>query len=504
MTYEMLAGSPPFTGPNAQAIIAAVLTTDAAPLTERRHSVPDELASAVHRALERLPADRFPNAAEFGRALEQVPDWQPRRARSRRGLRWVSVAAALGLVAVGGLIGTLVRPSRPTEPRRWNVTLPANAPLALTGNGPATGWPAALAISPAGDLLAYVAARGTNTALAVRPFDADTAIIFRGTDGAYHPFFSPDGQWIAFFAGNLLRKVPTAGGDPVTVAQVDRITGATWQGDDMLVLENEGFGLHRLSATGAVTDTVIHLSTQFGTPHLLPDRKWAVGTLGSGQLALLSLVDGVELAITRRGVLPLDSVHRTDLLFGTGPRWVDPGFLVYAAGDGDLMAIPFDAKRRRVQGEPVPVLHGVRMEAGFGYADFAISGDGTLVFVPGRNQLYVVPALIGAEGRIDTLPFPRGAYVQPRISPDGRQLAVQLRNPVGGWQVLLMDLRSGLQQQVQVAGNYRPFPASWFPNSHDLMIGLWDPVRDSSTTVCGFSHSKPADRTICGCMVPRI
>ena len=150
VTYEMLAGSPPFTGPNAQAISAAVLTTDPAPLTERRRSVPDELASAVHRALERLPADRFPNAAEFSRALEQAPDWQPRRARSRRGLRWVSVAGAFGLIAVGGLIGTLAQPSRPAEPRRWSITLPTSAPLALTGSGPATGWPAALALSPPG------------------------------------------------------------------------------------------------------------------------------------------------------------------------------------------------------------------------------------------------------------------------------------------------------------------------------------------------------------------
>ena len=477
VAYEMLAGSPPFTGPNAQAVVAAVLTTHPAPLAERRYSVPDELASAVHRALERLPADRFPNAAEFGRALERAPDWQPQRPRSRRSPPWVSVAAALGLLAAGGLIGMLARPSHPADVRRWSITLPPAAPVALTGTGPATGWPTALALSPAGDRLAYIAAQGTNTVLAMRPLDSDTAIVLPGTEGAYHPFYSPDGQWIAFFAGNLLRKVPAAGGDPVTLAQVDRITGATWQGDEMLILENEGFELHRLSATGSATDTVIHLSTQFGTPRLLPGNEWAVGTLGSGQLALLSLADGVELAITRRGVLPLDSVRQSDLLFGTGPRWVEPGFLVYAAGDGDLMAMPFDARRRRIRGEPVPVLHGVRMEAGFGYAEFAVADDGTLIYVPGRNQLYVLPALIGAGGRIDTLPFARGAYVQPRISPDGQRLAVQLRNQIGGWQVLLMDLRSGLRQQVQVAGNYRPYPASWFPNGHDLMLGLWDPVQ---------------------------
>ncbi len=474
--YEMLAGEPPFTGPTSQAVIAAALTSKAEPLARRRPSVPDGLASAVHRALEAVPGDRFSTAAEFAAALDGAPGarW-PARRRHTSALVLAGVAAGLLL---GGVTGYLGRRSSPPEPRRWNLNLPEAAPVALTGPSPAQGWQTALALSPRGDHLAYIAPQGSTTMLAVRALDSDSAVLLPGTEGAYHPFYSPDGMWIAFFSGNLLRKVLTAGGEPITLAQVDRITGATWLSDDrMLVLENEGFDLHWISATGATTDSVVHLATQFGTPEVLPGAKWAVGQLGSGQLGLLGVPDGRELAITRRGVLALDSVRQGELLFGTSPHWIEPGFLVYAAGDGNLMAMRFDGAGRRVLGEPVPVLDSVRMEAGFGYGEFAISPEGTLIYVPGGNQLYVNPAFIDPSGRIDTLPIPRGPYVQPRLSPDGTRLAAQMRNPVGVWEVLLMDLATGLRQQVPVEGNYRPYPASWLPSGRELMIGLWDPVQ---------------------------
>ena len=117
------------------------------------------------------------------------------------------------------------------------------------------------------------------------------------------------------------------------------------------------------------------------------------------------------------------------------------------------------------------------MEAGFGYAEFTIAHDGTLIYVPGANQLYVNMAFVGLDGRVDTLPFPREAYNQPRISPDGTRLAVQVRNAVGGWQLLLMNLANGVRQPVHVDGNYRAMPASWLPSGRELMIGLWDPVQ---------------------------
>lgn len=479
VAYETLVGEPPYVGPTFQAVVAAVMTSEPRPLVERRRTVPDNIAAAIHKALERLPADRFSTAAEFAAALT-IESTSPVRQRPRPSLgrlAGVALGVAAGVVA-GVLAGRATVPAIPQESRRWNIVLPEDSPAALAGPGPASGWQPAIALSPAGDRLAYVASRGSGTILVVRPLDSDSVVTLAGTEGAYHPFFSPDGNWIGFFAGNLLRKVSVSGGNPVTLVEVDRATGASWATPDrILVMENEGFDLHWISASGVQADSTVHLATQFGAADQLPGGGWAVGQLSSGQLALLSLTDGTELAITRRGVLPLDSVRQADILFGTSPRWVRPGYLVYGAGDGILTAIPFDAADRKVLGEPIPLITGVRMEAGFGYTEFAVSQNGTLVYLPGRNQLYVNIAFVSPNGAIDTLPFPRGSYTQPRLSPDGTQLAAQARNSVGGWDVVLMNLVTGVRQRVEVGGNYRAFPASWLPSGRELMLGLWDPVK---------------------------
>jgi len=478
VAYEILAGEPPFTGPNLQAVMASVMTSHPKPLVDGRRAVPLEVAAAIHRAMDRLPADRFYSAADFAAALTADPGARlPRRRFSWRNPGRAAIGVGAGVI-IGLVAARLLAPASRPETRRWSIVLPDSAPAALAGPSSISGRQTAVALSPAGDRLAYIAKHGNTTVLAIRPLDGDSVIELPGTEGAYHPFFSPDGAWIGFFSGSLLRKVPSAGGNPVTLVAVDRIAGANWvTADRILVFENEGFDLHWISASGAAADSTMHLATQFGTADVLPGGDWAVGQLSSGQLALLSLTNGAELAITRRGVLPLDSVRQVDLLFGTSPRWLSSGYLVYGAGDGVLMAMPFDGTKRRALGEQVPLLTGVRMEAGFGYAEFALSRNGTLVYIPGRNQLYVNIAFVSPDGKIDTLPLPRGPYTQPRLSPDGTQLAVQARSPMGGWEVLLMNLVTGVRQQVEVKGNYRAFPASWLPSGHALLIGLWNPVQ---------------------------
>ncbi|HWH03820.1 MAG TPA: protein kinase [Gemmatimonadales bacterium] len=477
VAYELLSGDPPFVGPTAQAVLAAVLTSTPTPLNERRPTAPLSLVAAVHRGLQRLPADRFATAAEFGTALTTGPQTiiaiAPPPGPLMRG-RWpVAVAAVVGLVlGIGATL--LLRPTPRMPAARWTIPLPVA--VALEGPGVSAGQPG-VALSPRGGRLAFIAARGGATVLAAKMLDGDSVVTYPGTEGAAYPFFSPDGRWIAFLAGGLLRKVPASGGSPTTLTTADRVTGALWPATDRIfLLDNGGFDLRRLSGSGATVDSTLHLSTQFGTPGILPGGDWAAGELSSGQLALLSLKDGSELAVTRRGVLPFDSVSQADLLFGESPQYLRSGHLLYGTGDGVLAAMPFDGSARRVLGEPAPIVNGMRMEGGYGCAEFAVADDGTLIYVPGRNQLYVNIAFVAANGRFDTLPVPRGPYTQTRISPDGTRLAVQMRNPIGGWQVMVFDMSSGVRQIVPVAGNYRAFPSSWLSN-RDLMIGIWDPVQ---------------------------
>jgi WD40 repeat protein len=312
----------------------------------------------------------------------------------------------------------------------------------------------------------------------VRRLSGDTTVPLSGTEGAYYPFFSPDGAWIGFFSGNELRKIPIGGGTPVTLLKVDRPVGATWASrDSILLMENEGFTMRWVSASGGASDSSIALSTQFGNPDVMPGGRWAVGQLSSGQLALLSLKDGHEMAITRRGVQQMDAVKQEDLLMGASPRWVETGHVVFGAEDGILMALPFDPAHDRVLGLPVPLIGGVRIEEGFGYAEYALARDGTLIFVPGANQNYGRIAVINRNGTFDTLPFPRGQYTQLRMSPDGQELAVQRREALISGDVIVLDMSTGQLRRLAVPGNYRTFPAAWAPDAHRLLVGLWDPVR---------------------------
>jgi hypothetical protein len=259
----------------------------------------------------------------------------------------------------------------------------------------------------------------------------------------------------------------------VTLAAVERPVGAVaHRGPDLLFQRT----VRMQGAAQGGQDSTIPLRAQFDAPSLLPGGQWVVGHLGSGQLALLSPADTTLLAITRRGVVPLDSVRMEDLLLGVSPKYVSSGHLVYASGDGVLMALPFDPATREVRGGPVPVVDGVRIEEGYGFGEYALSPDGTLVFVPGRSQRYGQIAFINPDGTFDTLPLPRGQYTQLRLSPNGRYLAVQGGKAVGGWEVLVVDLETGVPQRIEVEGNYRAYPGSWTPDSRSILVGLFEPA----------------------------
>ena len=477
VAYEMFTGDPPHTGPTAQAILASVMTADPRPVSELRRAVPPAVAAAIHRCLEKIPADRFSTGAQLADALAAPRTAPAFRVRPR--LRMAAPAWLIAGAAVGLFTGWAVFHSRIVagSVHRFDLVLPENQPIALTGPGPLGVWQSALALSPDGDVLAYVSPQQRTTRLLVRHLGGDTTITLPGTDGAYYPFFSPDGQWLGFFSGNELRKVPAGGGSPVTLVKVDRPGGATWASpDSILLLEHDGFLMRWVHAAGGSGDSM-PLGTQFQNPEVLPDGRRAVGQLSSGQLALLSLRDGQELAITRRGVQALDAVKPEDFLSGVSPKLTRGGFLVFGSGDGVLMALPFDSKSARPLGQPVPVIPGVRIEEGFGSGEYALSGDGTLIYVPGANQNYGRIAFASRNGKLDSIPFPRGQYTQLRMSPDGHQLAVQRREPTVSGESLILDLATGQTHRIAVTGNYRTFPADWASDGKTILIGLWDPVR---------------------------
>ena len=461
--YEMLAGEPPHTGPTAQAVIAKVLTDRPRPVTELRGTVPARVAEALDLALAKLPADRFPSAAAFSEALSH-PEQVARPPASR--LEGVPVANGR-LRVLGALAGWLVaatliliwlvgRPEAPSpEPtRHLSILLPDSAPLDFFG--PATfgeGRPA-LTLSPDGRTLVYVARRGVTTLLYRRDLaDVDVEPI-PGTEEAYDPFFSPDGEWIGFFAASELRKVPLRGGTPVTIARVAMPCGAVWTVDDRILVSEYFRPLAAVSAAGGELTPLFDTGSTW--PQALPGGGWLLGSDGR-QLRLMSLESGEEYVIGPDRVIPADSGGV--FVRGTYPRYVASGHIIYLSGN-TLMALPFDLRHRRVLGPATPILNGVRRENAQGPGQYAVSEDGTLVYVQGADAAASVVVWADRSGQVlDTLPVPRGDHFHVLSSPDGRRVAVSTHMGAGPDDHKLLDLDSRLTRSLgAISGISRFWP----------------------------------------------
>ena len=505
--YEMLVGEPPFTGPTMQAIIAKTVTETPRPLTALRHTVPRHVEAAVGTALEKMPADRFASAGEFARALAGPVDGASTSgapSATRRRPNGLAVAATFAGI-VGLALGFAVGSRSGTDPslsdaRQWNIALPDSAPFAFFGDAPLGIWQTAIAVSPDGETIAYVARRRQGTQIYIRRMDDQVARPLVGTEGAFHPFFSPDANWVGYFAGSELRKTPVGGGPSVVLGRFRMPVGAAWsRSDSILVVDAEGSdpsvisaggGTPRKLAVGALGPVTRRIGLR--QPRLLPDGKWALGTLGGGYLALLSLESGRLFYLTQNGTVPANSANPPDRLAGRRPLYVASGHLVFLTGDGVLTAVAFDARRRRVTGPPVPILNGVRTEETYGFGQVDISENGTLVYAPGRNASIGLIGLVDTVGRIDTLAFPNGEYNNMFVDPTGSRAVAQRRTGNGRFEVVLLDLEREVPQVI-LTGEY---PLAWWPDGDSLIVSSALRARPGIDSVSNFALNGGSRRSL--------
>jgi serine/threonine-protein kinase len=479
--YEMLVGEPPHTGPDASAVLARVLTEPVRPVRASRESVPARVDAALQRALARLPADRFPSAAEFARALTNgAPDVGARSRRRVPKALWLPRRpGAIGVAALTALaIGVLATAwfSSPTRydgqreseaVRRWDLVLPDSAPLAFVGVAPLSIGRAALALSPDGSRLVYVAQRGSTTQLYLRQLDQLHAMPLAGTEGAYRPFFSPDGQWIGFFAGREVKKVSVRGGPPVSLAVTTEPHAASWVSDDrILVVDLQGGRLTWVPSGGGSPQPIERrIWMRVFQPQLLDDSKWVLHGSWDGVIYLLSLEDGWPYAVTLKGLVRRDSVDLNQMLYGANPLYLASGHIVYFAGDGTLMALPFDLSKLRALGPPAPVLDRVRVEVEGGDAQLVASAAGTLVYAPGESARLAHFAWVEhGTGRVDTLPLPRASYGSFDLSPDGRRILAPLRLASGRSEIWILSVDGTARARLPTQGIPRTGGARWWPD----------------------------------------
>jgi Tol biopolymer transport system component len=466
MLYEMLLGEPPFTGPTAQSIVAKVMTEKPASLIPRRDTVPPEVEEAVLTALAKLPADRFATAADFRAVLTGQAGVRPttalRAAHQASPVQRVGLRIAIGIAVVATVsavyFGVLSQRRPAVAVARFGVAIPNLRAGAQVYGG------AAIAMAPDGSRIVYVgSADSGGTQLWTRDRNDVTPRPLEGTKGGDAPFFSPDGQWIAYFAGGRLFKIPAGGGTPIALADsaAETLPGGAWLGDDGIVFTSPSFAVLRVGAGGGTVETVepapAILSGAPVFPAALPRTDRVLVTECTNNCAQMTVV-----------ARDFRTHEQRVLLQNTARAWYLPsGILVAVRQDGSVVGARFDPGSLEITGSVVPLLSGVQLELGI-IPEFSVAEDGSMLYLPADPA-----SADGAVVRVDRAgqvtvvdPSWRANISSLALSPDGRRLALSIQSG-GRSDIWVKQLDAGPLTRLTFDGtlNYR---AAWRPDGRSL------------------------------------
>jgi serine/threonine protein kinase len=429
--YEMVTARRAFGSGHAAEVLTAILREEPPNLASSDGKIPLALERIVRRCFEKVPERRFQSARDLAFALETISSdsspWHAATFDDTRGRRkWVMIGAALLVVALAAIgiarfrsIDRVGAESRQTI-RRMAVVLPTDEPVALASTMPLALGSTSIAISPDGSRLVYVANRNHTTHLRLRELNAFDTVAIADTDGAAAPFFSPDGESLAFFSHNSLKRISIRGGEAVTICEARHARGGAWAADGTIVFaEHEGGQLLRVPSSGGVPTLIASASSpQFGRPAVLPDAR----------TVLFSRTRSIHPDYGRIEAMPIGGGPATVIVEnGSQPMYVSSGYLLFLRG-GAVYAAPFDLNRRTLSGNPVPVADGIRTESN-GEGQIAVADDGTLAYLPGDVAWQGVPVWLRPGGVEESTNLPVQGYSQLRLSPDGRRLAMVVAGP---------------------------------------------------------------------------
>ncbi len=436
MTYEMLAGEPPFTGPSSQAIVAKVLTEQPPPLRAKRPSVPPAAEAAILTALQKLPADRWGSAKEFGDALAGAATHHTPIAATiplatpltRKRASWKAAASWVGWIVAGLALAlaawALTRPRPELPPSRLAILAPG-----LGGSG-ASSSQRHLTFEPDGRTLVY-AMVGTEGMLHLvrQPLDADAPTPIPGAVQMSSPLVSPDGRSVVATQGvrNQVLRLPLDGGSPeLLVRSLLTSDDAGWGPDGSLWVSDPATG--RIGHVVGDSLVLIAGKGQYRIQQILPDGRSALtvrSRIGNatGPVLLVDLQDGSETPIYDTPVIEAR---------------ITGGYLVVVAPGGNLQAAPLDRSGRRVVGPAVTVATNVAI-TGTAVAQFAVAANGNLAYIPEEPYSLVFLDRAGSS-RLATPE--RRNFHHPMFSPDGRRLSLDF-NSIEGRNVWILGLEEG-------------------------------------------------------------
>ena len=380
VVYEMLSGQRAFTGASTVETLNAILANE--PPEPPVAGAAPALQRVWQHCLDKSPEHRFQSARDIAFALEGVTDSSGAtpavagrfRRSNHAAIAWTT--AGFFMLATAALAYVALRHQPPdVRPVRFEVRAPDGGSFqSILG--------ISSAISPDGRSLAMIVTAREGTRLFVRNLDSTVAQALDGTDGASSPFWSPDSQWIAFFADGVLRKVKRNGGTAQPICRMSSRMAGPWQtgawGSANIILFRSSAGFLKVPADGGEPTPIPGTHVWSWWPAFLPDGHtflfMTVGLSGPSEIRIGSL-DSTDTQV----LLPADS----------RAVYAAPGYLLYVR-ESTLMAQRFDPTSKRLSGEPQPVAEDLLYFRDLGESDFSVSNDGVLAYQAGPTASRLV------------------------------------------------------------------------------------------------------------------
>jgi serine/threonine protein kinase len=469
--YEMATGHRVFEGKTQAAVIAKIMESEPVPPTTLQPLLPPALGRLIETCLAKQPDQRWQTAADLKRELQWISEAGSSagvpapRARKRRNRERILTAAVvvLALAAVALSVLHFGSPTPDVVTTRTFVPAPPGTEFYSVFQGPGGAGP--VAISPDGRQLTFVARDELgDEVLYVRPLDALESIALAGTKRARYPFWSPDSRTIAFFSAGKLRKVSASGGPVLALCDAPDPRAGSWGSRDVIVFAPDQSGpLHRVAGEGGPSSPVtVHEAGVDDThrwPWFLPDGKrflYFVRDVQQSENASAVKVGSIEEHVDQDielMKLPSQAIYAS-------------GHLLYVL-DGTLMAHPFDPAGARFRRAPFPIAERVLNDASYDRSVFAASDNGVLVYEIGGSAEGSRLVWFDRDGReLGQLGDPE-LFTSPRLSPDGRFVAVQIENGEGSEDLWIHDIERNVRTRFTFDPTADTFPV-WSPDGVTL------------------------------------
>ena len=450
--YEMVTGQKAFQGKSYSTLVGAILAADPPPMAVKPFT-PSWLERLVRRCLAKEPEDRYHCMRDLVLDLRTPP--LEALAVAAKPNRWKWATAACAAIAIAVALFPLRKTGEPPVQSKYDITPPPATSFANTVNVGGT------AISPDGTTLAFVATSAKGESLLyLRKIDSLEARALPGTENAGRPFWSPDSKSIGFGAGGKLKRIDVVGGVPLILCDAPVARGGTWNQDGVILYADRSVGLNRIPASGGTPVPVTKIDAAKGElyhyyPQFLPGGKEFLFMVRSNDAARAGIYWG---SLDGRVPVQILATSFNGLYDANSAR------LLYVQGEGTLMARKLELNPPRLSGDPAMVAQGLSGVRTNGYAEFSISGNGTLFHGRGSLGLKQRFAWFDRTGKqLETIGQPFEA-TNPfiHLSADGSRVAYSAGTPSDIW---VMPVASGIATRVSFSGGSRP---RWSPDGTQI------------------------------------